>query len=341
MIASGDLTHRGRPEQHDAAAAFLRSLGAPLLVVPGNHDIPYTFPAASRGRGASSSGTGGRPSPCYASAELHVVGLNSVRPWRHQSGRVRDGAARACRGAAAAARAGSAARRRPAPPADRRAVALAQEAASRGAATYSAARRRGRRADRRRAHPPGRDLRAARVRGGARRRARRRRLDRARASASRARTGAARRAAFTSTRSTSATSGATYMWRDGGWALTAERRLRARTRSAEPRRRPAAARPGVGRRAREAAVLDEAPVGIEQEHRAEEREEEAARPPSSTRAMIPPTSEPARPSATVAYQASGRGPAAPSVRARRRRSPDERRMMNVSMAAGLPCVPRC
>ncbi len=46
VVASGDLTHRGRPEQHDRAAAFLRAaLGRPLLVVPGNHDIPFLPPA--------------------------------------------------------------------------------------------------------------------------------------------------------------------------------------------------------------------------------------------------------------------------------------------------------
>src|SRR6187200_3155387 len=42
VIASGDLTHRGRREQHERAAAFLRGLELPLLAIPGNHDIPYT-----------------------------------------------------------------------------------------------------------------------------------------------------------------------------------------------------------------------------------------------------------------------------------------------------------
>ena len=45
IIASGDLTHRGRREQHDRAAAFLKSFELPVLAVPGNHDIPHTFPA--------------------------------------------------------------------------------------------------------------------------------------------------------------------------------------------------------------------------------------------------------------------------------------------------------
>jgi 3',5'-cyclic AMP phosphodiesterase CpdA len=45
VVATGDLTHRGRRDQHDRAAAFLRGLGPPVVAIPGNHDIPYTFPA--------------------------------------------------------------------------------------------------------------------------------------------------------------------------------------------------------------------------------------------------------------------------------------------------------
>ena len=45
VLATGDLTHRGRRAEHEAAARFLRSLGPPLLVVPGNHDIPPLPPA--------------------------------------------------------------------------------------------------------------------------------------------------------------------------------------------------------------------------------------------------------------------------------------------------------
>ena len=44
VIASGDLTHRGLRSQHERAATFLRGLDLPLLAIPGNHDIPYTFP---------------------------------------------------------------------------------------------------------------------------------------------------------------------------------------------------------------------------------------------------------------------------------------------------------
>src|SRR5213593_629299 len=44
VIASGDLSHRGRQDQLIRASTFLRSLERPVLAIPGNHDIPYTFP---------------------------------------------------------------------------------------------------------------------------------------------------------------------------------------------------------------------------------------------------------------------------------------------------------
>jgi 3',5'-cyclic AMP phosphodiesterase CpdA len=90
VVASGDLTHRGRPEQHAAAAEFLRSLGPPVLAVPGNHDIPYTFPARFTRTFAEFERHWETTEPVFRSPRLHVVGLNSVRAWRHQSGGIRD-----------------------------------------------------------------------------------------------------------------------------------------------------------------------------------------------------------------------------------------------------------
>lgn len=40
VVAGGDLTQRARPAQFRAARAFLDSLPAPWLAVPGNHDVP-------------------------------------------------------------------------------------------------------------------------------------------------------------------------------------------------------------------------------------------------------------------------------------------------------------
>jgi 3',5'-cyclic AMP phosphodiesterase CpdA len=90
VIASGDLTHRGRRMEHERAAQFLRGLELPILAVPGNHDIPYTFPARFTTTLVEFERQWQTAEPVYASANLHVVGVNSVRPWRHQSGGVRE-----------------------------------------------------------------------------------------------------------------------------------------------------------------------------------------------------------------------------------------------------------
>src|SRR3954467_5786764 len=90
VIASGDLTNRGRRSEHERAATLLRSLGVPVLAVPGNHDIPYTFPARFTQPWREFERQWETTEPVWSGASVHVVGVNSVRPWRHQSGGVRD-----------------------------------------------------------------------------------------------------------------------------------------------------------------------------------------------------------------------------------------------------------
>jgi 3',5'-cyclic AMP phosphodiesterase CpdA len=89
VVASGDLTHRGRREQHERAAATLRDLAAPVVAVPGNHDIPYTFPARFTRPWEEFERLWETTEPVYRGDGVFVVGLNSVRPWRHQSGGLR------------------------------------------------------------------------------------------------------------------------------------------------------------------------------------------------------------------------------------------------------------
>ena len=86
VVASGDLTNRGRREQHERAYRFLHSLGAPVLAVPGNHDLPYTFPARFTSPWTEFERLWGTVEPAHASPTLQVIGLNSARPYRHQGG---------------------------------------------------------------------------------------------------------------------------------------------------------------------------------------------------------------------------------------------------------------
>lgn len=46
VIITGDLTMRARASEYEAAAAWLGTLGVPLTVEPGNHDLPYHNPVA-------------------------------------------------------------------------------------------------------------------------------------------------------------------------------------------------------------------------------------------------------------------------------------------------------
>lgn len=97
VVASGDLTHRGLRSQHERVAEFLRGLDLPLLAIPGNHDIPYTFPKRFTQPWAEFDRLWETTEPVYRSNTLVAVGLNSVRPWRHQSGRLRPDQVRRAR----------------------------------------------------------------------------------------------------------------------------------------------------------------------------------------------------------------------------------------------------
>jgi len=90
IVASGDLTHRGTREQHEHAARFLRSFETPVLAVPGNHDLPYTFPARFTRPWREFERVWETTEPTYSSPTLHIVGLNSARPYRPQGGSIGD-----------------------------------------------------------------------------------------------------------------------------------------------------------------------------------------------------------------------------------------------------------
>jgi 3',5'-cyclic AMP phosphodiesterase CpdA len=85
VVASGDLAHRGRRQQLQRAAELLRSLGPPVLAVPGNHDLPYT-PARFVRPWAEFERIWETTEPTVSMPDLHAVGLNSARPFRQQGG---------------------------------------------------------------------------------------------------------------------------------------------------------------------------------------------------------------------------------------------------------------
>lgn len=89
VAISGDLTQRARPQQFRAARAFIDGLGAPTLVVPGNHDVPLhnlvlrlIWPWRHYRRCISSD-----LEPQFSDDEIIVQCVNTVNTLAHQSGR--------------------------------------------------------------------------------------------------------------------------------------------------------------------------------------------------------------------------------------------------------------
>ncbi len=90
VILSGDITQRARRSQFNAARAFVDRLRAPLLALPGNHDIPlfnlfarFVWPFAGYRRCF-----GDDLEPVFETPELLVIGVNTARPERHKDGEV-------------------------------------------------------------------------------------------------------------------------------------------------------------------------------------------------------------------------------------------------------------
>ncbi len=90
LLLSGDITQRATRNQFAQARAFTDRLGAPLLAVPGNHDIPLfdlgqrLFHPYARYREAF----GNVLEPTLASHELLVQCVNTTRWYRHKGGSV-------------------------------------------------------------------------------------------------------------------------------------------------------------------------------------------------------------------------------------------------------------
>jgi 3',5'-cyclic AMP phosphodiesterase CpdA len=93
VAISGDLTQRARRRQYEQARAFIDRLALPLLVVPGNHDVPlynlavrFLDPLRSYRRYITPE-----LEPVHEDGEMIAVGMNSARslPF-HGGGRLND-----------------------------------------------------------------------------------------------------------------------------------------------------------------------------------------------------------------------------------------------------------
>ena len=73
-----------------AARAFTDRLGAPVLAVPGNHDIALfdLWSRLTKPYARYATAFGSDTEPTHASADWLVIGVNTTRAWRHKNGEV-------------------------------------------------------------------------------------------------------------------------------------------------------------------------------------------------------------------------------------------------------------
>jgi 3',5'-cyclic AMP phosphodiesterase CpdA len=90
IAISGDLTQRARRAEFAAAREFLDRLAAPVIAVPGNHDVPLYNPLrrAFRPLKRFHHYISPHQHPFFADPELAVLGINTARAAALSNGRV-------------------------------------------------------------------------------------------------------------------------------------------------------------------------------------------------------------------------------------------------------------
>jgi 3',5'-cyclic AMP phosphodiesterase CpdA len=91
-VVSGDLSQRARTREFTAARAFLDRLPGPLVVVPGNHDVPLydLLRRALRPRSRYHRIVTAERTPFVEAAGAAVLGLDTTRPERWKNGDLED-----------------------------------------------------------------------------------------------------------------------------------------------------------------------------------------------------------------------------------------------------------
>ena len=90
VMLSGDITQRARPAQFRSAKAFVDRLGAPVLAIPGNHDIALfdLWARLTRPYARFAQVFGADLEPVAVSPDWLIVGVNTTRARRHSHGEV-------------------------------------------------------------------------------------------------------------------------------------------------------------------------------------------------------------------------------------------------------------
>ncbi len=90
VVLSGDITQRARARQFAGARRFVEQLPAPVISIPGNHDIPL-FDLWRRWRapyGRYCQAFGPVLEPAWVDPDWMVLMVNTTRRWRHKDGEV-------------------------------------------------------------------------------------------------------------------------------------------------------------------------------------------------------------------------------------------------------------
>ena len=89
VVVSGDLTQRARPRQYEAAVAMLKAFTAPVMVVPGNHDVyPWWRPVLRLFRPLRryKQYVTDALMPAFEEGGVAILGINSAYGWTVKGG---------------------------------------------------------------------------------------------------------------------------------------------------------------------------------------------------------------------------------------------------------------
>jgi len=90
VVLSGDLTQRAKPRQFQEARKFVDRFAVPVVVVPGNHDVPLyrLLERSMRPFHAYQKHFARELEPTWRDDELLIVGINTAHGWTLKEGRV-------------------------------------------------------------------------------------------------------------------------------------------------------------------------------------------------------------------------------------------------------------
>jgi 3',5'-cyclic AMP phosphodiesterase CpdA len=83
IVVAGDLTMRSRSREFDQSKAWLATLPAPLMMLPGNHDLPVwnVFERFTNPFARYAKSTGAPLMPVFEDPQCFILGLNTTASW--------------------------------------------------------------------------------------------------------------------------------------------------------------------------------------------------------------------------------------------------------------------